>query len=274
MVSNEVSLLWLDERISRKENQTTLEYLCTELNQEIQTFSSLSDCSDFLDLNSQNPFLAIVSGRLTKPFLKENEGKENIVRAIIFCFLQEKYEDYPERHARVRSVVTSQEDLLREKQSLERRNGFEQLTLKAGFHFIDNQSFVNYLLLDFLFKLIAKQDITKQSLRDLRAFSKEYIEDHEKNKGQESEHLKLFLKDFKEEKIGKTIVEWYTKESFVYRMINNTLREGDIIKIFRIRAAVFCLDQKLQKIGRKSTSFPRVLYKGTKIEKHEFEFWK
>jgi len=37
------------------------------------------------------------------------------------------------------------------------------------------------------------------------------------------------------------IITWYTVESFFYRMINETLRGGDIIKIFFIRIAIYLL---------------------------------
>jgi len=37
------------------------------------------------------------------------------------------------------------------------------------------------------------------------------------------------------------IIKWYTEDSFFYRMINETLRGSDIIKIFFIRIAIYLL---------------------------------
>jgi len=37
------------------------------------------------------------------------------------------------------------------------------------------------------------------------------------------------------------IITWYTKESFFYKMINETLRVGDVIKIFFIRIGIYLL---------------------------------
>jgi len=39
------------------------------------------------------------------------------------------------------------------------------------------------------------------------------------------------------------MITWYTKESFVYRMINNTLRKGRLLEIYYIRVLIFLLDE-------------------------------
>lgn len=53
--------------------------------------------------------------------------------------------------------------------------------------------------------------------------------------------MKELLEELKiADEVGDDIIYWYTKESFLYGMINNTIRTGDLVKIFLIRIAI-CL---------------------------------
>ncbi len=47
------------------------------------------------------------------------------------------------------------------------------------------------------------------------------------------------LRDFRETE--SSIIRWYTDEGFFHKMINNTIREGDIVNIFFIRIGIYLL---------------------------------
>ena len=111
------------------------------------------------------------------------------------------------------------------------------------------------------------------AVQDFVEFSKFYIKNHETSEDDQLKKLDEITKHFEDHSIEKTILNWYTSDCFFYRMVNNTLRDNNMINIFKIRVAIFYLDQNLQNMGKIVINYPKHLYKGSKIEKHEFEFW-
>jgi len=272
-------IIWVDANIENEENSATLIYLKKELKESISCFKSTAAAFKFVVKNNQSFFLSIISGKLVREFLELSESQENIIKIIVYCLWKEKYADLPSKNSRIRAIVIDKVELKREIQnqrvSFERTIGYENLTLKAGYHFLDNQSFIEYILINFLFKLIRKLEKTENALIDLIEFSTNYIKTH-KNTDEEEQFkiLEELRKDFIMDRIDEKIVEWYSKECFFYRMLNNTLRDNNIISIFKIRLAIFYLDKNLHIMGEDIKNYPQKLYKGSEIEKHEFEFWK
>ena len=52
--------------------------------------------------------------------------------------------------------------------------------------------------------------------------------------------LKIACKEYKT--IMESSVVWYTKECFLYKMINNTLRSGNLVNIFKCRLFINALE--------------------------------
>ncbi len=82
----------------------------------------------------------------------------------------------------------------------------------------------------------------------------------------ELEKLKDFLVDLKEaQETGTKIITWYTKESFLYRMINNTIRSQSLTDIFLIRYIIYMLDAQLRNCKNEEYYYTKKLYRGTCI---------
>lgn len=48
------------------------------------------------------------------------------------------------------------------------------------------------------------------------------------------------IKNKKDE--GDYIVQWYTKETFVYKMVNNTIRRRNLLEMFQMRLLIYLLN--------------------------------
>ena len=70
-----------------------------------------------------------------------------------------------------------------------------------------------------------------------------------------------------------TIIRWYTEDSFFYGMINNTIREGDILNIFFIRIGIYLLYSQLKNLSKQQNYKSITLYRGCVLNKKEFEVW-
>ena len=77
------------------------------------------------------------------------------------------------------------------------------------------------------------------------------------------------MKDMNDINFHEKVISWYTKECFLYRMINNTLRRQGFIEIFKIRYIIYFLRQKTALNIRNERV--KTLFRGTKIPIIEFE---
>ena len=130
---------------------------------------------------------------------------------------------------------------------------------------------MNFLFLDIIFKLIDK-NISKpltQCKEDLIQFSIDFIDTYEDNKETQHTFLKDLMKDMKDINFHEKVISLYTKECFLYRMINNTLRRQGLIEIFKIRYIIYFLRQKIALNIRNERV--KTLFRGTKIPIIEFE---
>ena len=152
----------------------------------------------------------------------------------------------------------------------------ETLSLHAGYHFVDNQSFIDFILIDFLFKLIQNSTNLKSAVQDFYESSKTYIIEYPTTAGKdvEQQNLQEIIHQIQTNKFEEDVINWYTKESFFYRMINNTLRSSNPINIFKLRLPIFFLNKALVKLSKGEPAFPKTIFCGTIINKAEFELWK
>ncbi|CAF1468897.1 unnamed protein product [Adineta ricciae] len=125
--------------------------------------------------------------------------------------------------------------------------------------FLWNQAFIHYLVNSPLLPM----DMNKLKEKMLRQCRLEYAT----NKAQ-----LITIDDFERNFIYDDAVKWYTKPSFVYRLVNKAFRTRNINLICKFRYfIIFLHDQlaKLNKIQRKE-NYP-VLYRAQKMEKNELK---
>jgi hypothetical protein len=72
-------------------------------------------------------------------------------------------------------------------------------------------------------------------------------------------------------------LQWYTRDSFLFRIINKTLRSSDVEMMFKMRYFLTDLYVQLDGLYKQSQSFSRPmiekLYRGQVISKREFEYF-
>lgn len=87
----------------------------------------------------------------------------------------------------------------------------------------------------------------ERALKDLRMFSTSYIKEmHKENSELELANMNKLICDIREKKKdGDYIIYWYTDDTFVYGMINNTIRKRNLLEMFYIRILIFLLNHQL-----------------------------
>ena len=87
----------------------------------------------------------------------------------------------------------------------------------------------------------------ERALKDLRMFSTSYIKEmHKKESKCYLDDLNDLIFDItKWKKDGDYIICWYTRHTFVFGMINNTIRKRNLLEMFYIRILIFLLNHQL-----------------------------
>ncbi|CAF3851365.1 unnamed protein product [Rotaria magnacalcarata] len=129
----------------------------------------------------------------------------------------------------------------------------EKSTAELDGHFIHSQ-----LLIETLQKMKSTSTVIEEFIH--------FCQDHEHIKDQNC-YLKL-VHEFKNEYSSDKAVWWYTRDSFVYRMLNKALRVQNIDVLFVFR---FFLRDIAQQLKENQWSSPGYVYRGQSLSKYELK---
>ncbi|CAF0911608.1 unnamed protein product [Didymodactylos carnosus] len=99
--------------------------------------------------------------------------------------------------------------------------------------------------------------------------SKEQMLDYCKSCSKEDKAELKKIKDFRNTYDRKKAVEWYTKDSFIYRLVNRALTREPIYALYLLR--FYITDLYLEIEGTKSTRSTETTYRGQIISKEEID---
>ncbi|CAF3998293.1 unnamed protein product [Rotaria magnacalcarata] len=127
----------------------------------------------------------------------------------------------------------------------------EESTTELNGDFIHSQLLINCLL---------KMELTPMAKKEFISFCQNQT-DCKDNK-EHATHVNEFEKNYSH----NTALLWYTKSSFVYRMLNTALRKQNVDTIYRMRFIIRDLEQQLKELQR---SFSEPVYRGQRISTEE-----
>ncbi|CAF1570958.1 unnamed protein product, partial [Didymodactylos carnosus] len=191
----------------------------------------------------QSKTLLIVSGLFAEIILKD-DIREKISSIIIFCHHIDKYKKYS-NSIKVIDICTDYNLL---KISIERVlpslkfNLFENRSLNT----ICSLTTTSYNNTATLFSYILFVEILKQVPQNDQAkdFMLNKIKDYYQHDKSELKKIELFRKEYSSSKA----IEWYTKDSFVYRLINKAFRTDDTSMWYIFRFFISDLCKQIEQV--------------------------
>jgi tetratricopeptide (TPR) repeat protein len=135
------------------------------------------------------------------------------------------------------------------------------------------QAYINYIFLSVICNFLTMNWKNDSSKQHFKVFSTVYITIYfplEKEKKLNETLLNDFLVnlDFNQ---SNYFTYWYTKQSFIFKMINQCFRENNFLHLFYIRFYISNLSKELRE--NKSKNQPKYLYRGTGVSAEEFAKW-
>ena len=264
------SLLWVDASANSNENRHAQQLLRSIFN-PIRIFEDNIECETYIHQSKCDQILLIVSGHLGFDMIPFIHSLRQITLIYIYCLNSTKHKTWASKFTKIRAVVTDLNELI-ETIIMDREQGQTLFNepLPIGIFNSDtneersstniNGGYLHFqLLVDGLLHLPYNQ----ASRNEFFAFcKKEYAG---------NDHQLSILRKFEQFYTAEKALHWYTRDSFLYRMLNKALRVQNIDVLFLFRFFMRDLYQQLEKLQQEQDQTPVRVYRGQLMSKEELD---
>ncbi|CAF3406733.1 unnamed protein product [Rotaria socialis] len=246
--------VWLDQNVNERDNTIKTQKKLRKLINKLKIFSNFKECEEYVQADGEHEKLIIVvSG-------SRSYGRELVVRLqnvlqvraiYMYCTNEEANEQWSQSFNKVTRVFSNLDELLCQiKQDQWARERTDEDSLAINFYSPNSSNHRNYqekrdsqnasfmyflIFIDILLKMPTNKEKAKKEL--LEVWSAECHGNH-----REERIIKQFYRTYK----SKKAIYWYTRESFLYRILNKGLREADLDILFGLRFFLVDLHNQLK----------------------------
>ncbi|CAF1175957.1 unnamed protein product [Rotaria magnacalcarata] len=269
-------VIWVDGNIDENNDdcRNTLTKLRTVVS-DVNVCTTPEGCIEFLNEMDDGKAFIISSGALGQHLVADIHGMPKVDAIYIFCDNKARHESWSKDWPKIRGVFTSIKPICE--------------SLKKVAHECDHDS----IPMSFVPKQIVAEGATGPDQKNLDQLPASYmysvifkdiileIDDDDKKS---MDTLKVYcrdqnipeeeINDFKRKYRQKSPVWWYTKEIFLYRMLNRGLRSLDMQAMTKLGFFIRHLHRQLEQLHQEqSANFQTALtvYRGQGMSKEDFQ---
>ncbi|CAF4727320.1 unnamed protein product [Rotaria sp. Silwood1] len=240
-------LIWLDNSSDFQEKIDILKEFRLSKN-NFQTFTGLEQCKNHIQTTpSQHRITLIIRDYFSQQLIPEIHDLVQISSIYIYCTNEQCHYSWIEKYPKVKAFYQRLDILFNKIRSDQSRIPLSRSDEQISISIFDSKfsseqsttgidgSFVQYqLLIDCLLKM-------KTTSTDKSDFILKYLEYYKDNK-QELENIDQFKKEY----TSGCALWWYTKDTFLYRLLNKALRLQDIELLYLFGFFIRDLEQELR----------------------------
>ncbi|CAF3816681.1 unnamed protein product [Rotaria sp. Silwood1] len=193
----------------------------------MKTFENEDDCMEYLEEFYMETIFLIISGELGQQFVPKVNILDQVQSIYIFCLQKEKHEQWASNYSKVRGIFVDATSLIEHLKSdvIVRKQtcSFAEYSLRS----LTDDNRASMFWFELLLKVLIKIDYSESELSDMIDQCRSYY--------QGNPRVQDDINEFEQNYKQKDAVSWYTRDSFVYRLLNAAFRtlNIDIIFIFR-----------------------------------------
>ncbi|CAF1285183.1 unnamed protein product [Didymodactylos carnosus] len=269
------TLIWFNQNADTHETdiQHTKEKLL-EINDHVLFFNSKDQCLDYIKSTINERVLLVMSGPASFDLLPEIYPLKQVDSIFIFCINAENYEPLLNEYSqKVIGIYTTRiqlteaiEEVLRllrqqlqawllfdeQKQKSTRNIGMESLAYLYQFH-------------------LKKKLILKFTTQNARQLMIDRCKDYYRGNEKELKNIQEFELTYRSDQA----IIWYTRQCFIYKMVNKALRIQDLEALYIFRYFIRDLSRALRRrYNKQNLKAPLKLYRGLKLCQDEFQMLK
>ncbi|CAF1000421.1 unnamed protein product [Rotaria sordida] len=241
-----VTIVWLDAGANlRSSDADTTKLMLDKIHLPVLTFDDVKNCLNALSTinNKKSRVFLIVSGKFSTPILSELNKLPAIDSVFIFCARPEQYEHLIIEYSPYVIGVFQEQDSLQLSLEIELNN--YHIRAPIFNFFTQKQTAIRDLTYDaasFLwFQLLQKVLMKiKYDASDMKQMIDQCRQHYARNAQQQK--FCVDMDEFEKTYKPSDAINWYTRQSFVYKLINAALRTEDIeaLYIFRFYISDLC----------------------------------
>ncbi|UJR11038.1 hypothetical protein I4U23_015222 [Adineta vaga] len=263
-------LIWLDATVKTKQESIDATHQLKSLLQHFKAFDREVDCQEYIKLLKDNErVILIVSGSLGYTIVPQIEKNPRIQAIYVYCG-NKKNNEWAKKYPKVRGLAVELGELISQIRCDQSKEQITENDDALAFATFDEKADKEKLATGLNGEFVHSQLLIDCLLgipSDSADF-KELIFQCQQRLQNEKDELKL-TQEFHDTYVKDRAVYWYTRHSFVYRMLNRALRTQDIHSIYLFRFLIRDLEEKLK---RHRCSSPVTVYRGQFLWPNELEY--
>ena len=253
------SIFWLDAQVNAAEDNRNTQLKLREIINHLKTFDDQDECCQrILSLSLEDRLILIVSGRCGRQLVPQIHHLRQVSSIYVYCMDKKANEQWAKDFIKIKSVIVESNDLIHViKQDQTNLVKIEEPLSINVFNVTNktdqsttelNGNFVHSLLL--IDVLIRMKSIESDKQQLIQLCKKEY---------QTNNKELIFVNEFEKDYQADKALWWYTRNSFLYRMLNKALRVQNIDLLFLFRFVISDIYQQLKQYQQQS---PIRVYRG------------
>ena len=271
------TLIWLDKNLNNSDEIDQTKSKFRQIINYIRTFENADECVDYMSSNENEQIYFLISSSLADMIVPLICEIQQIRKIYIFCTHSQYYGKLTQTFNQIGGVFTDvaglcdtlRRDILTNKTAALSLHNSSTLLLSALSSSTSDRSdqqeaeFMYFqLLAELLVGLKHKQSAKNEFISSCR------LQYH--GNASELEKIEEFSRRYSKEHA----VRWYTRDSFLYRILNNALRTQDIDILFKLGFFIADLHNQLNCLyseQSKSLLLPSVVYRGQFMTKNDLD---
>ena len=268
-------LVWLDTRTeSTLQAATTLDETVrrqTQLETIIsftRVFTNVQECRIFIESSVLDKILLITCGLLGESLVPQVHELEQVEVIHVFCIDDLKYTAWASPYKKIRSVCTTANELLTALAS-DVSMYTKNLTLLSIFNLDMSKETslrsltaeeVRFMWFQLLLELLLRMPSNANARHDMRSACEKAYQGNTLELGRIDHFFQTYSAD--------RCIHWYTKDCFVYKLLNKAFRTENIDQIFKFRFFIVDLFRQLKQLHR---PFTGTLWRGQTLSSTELQ---
>ncbi|CAF3116284.1 unnamed protein product [Rotaria sp. Silwood2] len=265
-----ITLIWLDPNIGSSEDTEKTKQTLRLINDYVIFATDLEQCITFIQSINKEKIFLITSGAKASEILSRVSSFDQIDSIFIFCIRKNRYEYLLNDFKKVIGIYINLGDLCKSiKEQIDLANRqiqtfsfFDQHQKSTKDLSKESAEFLWFQLFNYVIARLPRNQQAKQQMIQI-------CEDYYRGNTKEIELIHEFENNYR----SKDAILWYSKQSFVYKLINKALRTEDIDLLYTFRFFIGDLSDNLQHEHEKillSKEKNLNVYRGVKLGKEEF----
>ncbi|CAF1237620.1 unnamed protein product [Adineta ricciae] len=257
-----LSLVWLDAHVDTSRENIQIQNQLRSIINYMKTFQDVLECEKYIrSVPDDDRILLIVSGGMGQQLVPSIHKLRQILSIYVFCLDKSKHEGWSQQYTKIKGLFTKREDLVREIESdrQRRKKGDEPILISIqgkSTSELNGQFVHSQILIDVLLRIKpTREDKDELISRCYKTYKENDIQ-------------LAAVKEFDGKYKSNQALWWYSRECFVYRILNRAFRTQDIDILYLFRFFILDLHKQLNE-HRCKTSIQ--VYRAQQMSKDEFE---